>query len=296
MTFKNSKRVRSFKLLKIALVVLGIFSILCPKSLGLGYFPPSRFSHQRDHSAFWSNNKREDSLSDRQKTLIKKTLKELSKAGVTKSARSKCVQDIATSLLFTKVVGSRESALLEESARCCADKGEPDLAEALTQCSLKMFKSKDEASSYSRSQSLDNLAGLQLKKGACKEAMNSLNEALEIQRRYSSRRASDTGVLLNHLAQCYAQSGLYKESIRVLKQAIENDTAVRGAESFAVAEDLFNLGVVHHLAGDNASALAAVEESLDKLPANEEFAKVRKDWTDFCETLNILPTEADSRK
>lgn len=216
---------------------------------------------------------------------------------MTKKARSKCVRDIAESLLPGKKVDRSESVLLEDSALCCANHRESDLAESLIQCSLKMFKvdgSKDEGSSDARSQALDNLAGLQFKKGACKDAISSLNEALEIQRRYSPKRASDTGVLLNHLAQCYAQSGLYKESIRVIRQAIENDTEVRGAESFAVAEDLFNLGVVHHLAGDNASALASVKESLKKLQANEEFATVRKDWTGFCETLSNMPAEAQS--
>ncbi len=164
-TFKNSKHARSFKLLKISLAFLVFFLIFCLRSLALGYFPPPRFSQHRDHSSFWSNNKRKNSLSDRQKTLIKETLKELSKAGVKKSARSKCVQDIAKSLLPVTALRSSEIALLAESARCCADNGEPDLAEALTQCSLKMFEdqgSKDEDSSYSRSQSLDNLAGLQL--------------------------------------------------------------------------------------------------------------------------------------
>jgi len=293
--FKSSKSAISFKLLKIAFVILSFTSMSHPLSLALGYFPPPRFSHQREQSGFWSNRKHQDTLSDRQKKLIKKTLKEFSEAGVTKGKRSKCVQDIAEILLLGKKVSSNESVLLEESARCCLDHGELDLAESLTQCSLKIFKDeswKDERSTDAKSQSLDNLAGLQFRKGACKAAISSLNEALEIQRRYSSRRASDTGVLLNHLAHCYAQSGLYEESKRLLKRATENDTAVRGAESFAVAEDLFNLAVVHHLAGENASAQAAVKEAIEKLPVNEEFSRVRKDWMDFREHLNTLAPKA----
>ncbi len=256
----------------------------------LGYFPPARFSNHRGHNAFWSNERENrDSLNKRQIDLVRRTLKELSRVGLKKNARTKCVQDIAQTVLpVGKVKVKGESVLLEENADCCARAKQLDLAEAVSQCSLRVFA---EGAKEDRARTLDNLAGLQFQKGDCKQAINSLNEALEIQRRYSSRRASDTGLLLNHLAQCFAQAGSYEESKRLLKQAIKNDTAVRGVASFAVAEDLFNLGVVYQMSGDNTAALESVKTALEKLPntpGDRDLFEDRTNWSKFRDDLITL--------
>ena len=219
--------------------------------------------------------------------LIKTTLKELSKAGISKSKQSGCIKTIsdAVSKHDAKATLGDEAAQLENAATCCAQSGREDLAEDISHCSMKIFATGSTANSGA-THTLDNLAGLSFKKGSCDEAIRFLNQALDIEKHYSFKGPSDTGLLLNHLAQCYARAGKYDESEKIMNRAILTDREKMGETSLAVAEDHYNLGVTHYLKGDKAKAAQCVKTALEMLAKISQNTTEQKDaWSKFYSTL-----------
>lgn len=271
-------------IVKSGIVLCALLLMSTQRVFSLGYFPPPHFSNYRERSSFWSDqDSAQKTLSSRQIDLVKRTLKELRKAGLDKSEQTKCVQELADSVGLSERKNQGTSETLSESAACCCEASQHELAEQISHCSLNLL----DKSSAERLQTLDNLAGLKFRAGDCKEAIGFMNEALEIQRRYSKTRASDTGVLLNHLAQCYAKAGHLKQSKRILEQAIKDDTEVRGADSFAVAEDYYNLGIVQNLDNQRDGAIESVKAALDKISrlSKQDSEPVRVNWQKFYESL-----------
>ncbi|MBS2009891.1 MAG: tetratricopeptide repeat protein [Cyanobacteria bacterium SZAS TMP-1] len=267
-------------------------------SAPLGYFPPPRYSNYRRTGGFWSDEtKPAQTLSEQQSQLIKTTVKELSKAGISKSKQSGCIQTIADAISSSgkhhaKEAPGDEAAQLENAASCCAQAGREDLAEDISHCTLKIFASQGNATSR-EAHTLDNLAGLSFKKGSCDRAIGFLNQALEIEKRYSFKGPSDTGLLLNHLAQCYARAGKYDESEKIMNRAILTDREKMGEDSLAVAEDHYNLGVTQYLKGDKAKAEQCVKTALEILPKiSQDTTEQKNAWSKF---YSIIQKESKAK-
>ncbi len=277
--------------------IIALLSVLIGHSLDadsapLGYFPPSWYSNSRGDGAFWNSGKKKpaQTLSERQYQLIKTTLKELSKAGISKSQQSGCIKTISDVVSTSgkhhgKPDSRDEVAQLENVANCCAQSGREDLAEDISHCSMKIFGSS-KTTNIDTARTLDNLAGLSFKKGSCDEAIRFLNQALDIQKRYSFKGPSDTGLLLNHLAQCYARAGKYEESEKIMNRAIITDREKMGENSLAVAEDHYNLGVTYYLKGDKEKAEQCVKTALEMLPNISQDTTEEVDaWSKFYSTI-----------
>lgn len=276
------------------IVALLAAMIGCPLDAGsapLGYFPPSRYSNYRGGGNFWSSGTKKpaQTLSEQQSQLIKTTLKELSRAGISKSQQSGCIKTISDAVSSSGKHHGDEATQLENAAACCVQSGKEDLAEDISHCSLKIFGSQ-QAEKSGQAHTLDNLAGLSFKKGSCDEAIGFLNQAVDIEKHYSFKGPSDTGLLLNHLAQCYARAGKYGESEKIMNTAILTDREKMGENSLAVAEDHYNLGVTHYLKGDKAKAEQCVKTALEMLPKISQDTTAQKDtWTGFYSTIQAEP-------
>lgn len=251
----------------------------------LGYFPPSWYSN-RSPSALWRDSDHPAITDTQEVQLIKRTLKELSRAGISKSNRKTCITKlgIAVSKISHKppleITSTSSSAQLEAMVECCADAGLKELAEDIAHCSLSL--AQQQGDNKESVQVLDSLAGAAYKKGNCDNAAKLLNQALEIQRKYSFKGPSDTGLLLNHLAFCYARAGKFEDSERALKQAIKSDQERMGDKSFAVAEDTYNLGVTEAMRGDFQQAEVHVKRGIDILSElAQERAKEKAEWSKF---------------
>jgi tetratricopeptide (TPR) repeat protein len=277
------------------IVALLAAMIGCPLDAGsapLGYFPPSRYSNYRGGGDFWSSGTKKpaQTLSEQQSQLIKTTLKELSRAGISRSQQSGCIKTISDAVSSSDKHHGQpdpadEATQLENAAACCVQSGKEDLAKDISHCSLKIFGSQ-QAEKSRQAHTLDNLAGLSFKKGSCDEAIGFVNQALEIEKRYSFKGQSDTGLLLNHLAQCYARAGKYEESEKIMNRAILTDREKMGENSLAVAEDHYNLGVTHYLKGDKAKAEQCVKTALEMLPKISQDTTAQKDaWSKFYSTI-----------
>ena len=281
------------------IIALLTVMISCPLSAScapLGYFPPSWYSNSRGSGGFWNSDKIKpaQTLSEQQSQLIKTTLKELSKAGISKSKQSGCIKTISDAVSSSGKHNARpaskdETAQLENAAICCAQSGREDLAEEISHCSMKIF-AKGNTANTGTAHTLDNLAGLAFKKGSCDEAIGFLNQALEIENKYSFNGPSDTGLLLNHLAQCYARAGKYDESEKIMNRAILTDREKMGENSLAVAEDHYNLGVTFYLKGDKVKAEQCVKTALEILPKISQNTTDQKDaWTKFYSSIQKEP-------
>lgn len=285
------KQLPDWGFLTIVLMTVIIGCPLCAGSAPLGYFPPSWYSNSRGTGGFWNNTKTKpaQTLSEQQSQLIKTTLKELSKAGISKSKQSGCIKTISDAVSFSrnaKAASGGEAAALENAATCCAQSGREDLAEDISHCSLKIFAPSGNSANVGAAHTLDNLAGLSFKKGSCDEAIGFLNQALDIEKNYSFKGPSDTGLLLNHLAQCYARAGKYAESEKIMNRAIFTDREKMGDDSLAVAEDHYNLGVTHYLKGDKAKAEQCVKTALEMLPKVSQNTTEQKDaWSKFYSSI-----------
>ena len=276
----------------VALLAAMIGYPLDAGSAPLGYFPPSWYSNSRGTASLWNSDKTKpaQTLSEQQSQLIKTTLKELSKAGISKSKQSGCIKTISDAVSSSgkhhaQPASGDEAAQLENAATCCAQSGREDLAEDISHCSMKIFGSGNTAH-IGAAHTLDNLAGLSFKKGSCDEAIGFLNQALDIEKHYSFKGPSDTGLLLNHLAQCYARAGKYDESEKIMNRAILTDREKMGENSLAVAEDHYNLGVTNFLRGDKAKAEQCVKTALEMLSKISQNTTEQKDaWSKFYSTI-----------
>ena len=290
---------------KSGFVIIVFLTVLigCPlpaRCAPLGYFPPSWYSNSRGTDGFWSSNKRKPArtLSEKQSLLIRTTLKELSKAGISKRKQSGCIKTIADAVSshgkHHPLQDSQDHATqLENAAACCAQSGREDLAEEIFHCSMKVFGSGTTAN-HGTVRTLDNLAGLSFKKGSCDQAIGFLNQALDIQKRYSFKGPSDIGLLLNHIAQCYAGAGKFDESEKIMKRAIVTDRERMGENSLAVAEDHYNLGVTYYLKGDKIRAEQYVKTALEMLPKVSQITTPQKEaWSKF---LSAIQKEKDSKE
>lgn len=254
-------------------------------SAPLGYFPP--YSHSRHSSPLWFGSKQHRAKNTPEIQLIKTTLKELSKAGISRANRKTCITRLgnAVSKVSSKALDAitsttSSSEQLERMAECCAEAGLDDLAEEMAHCSLVL--AQQERQNKEVVETLDSLAGLAYKKGDCNNAAQLLNQALDIQRTYSFQGSSDTGLLLNHLAFCYARAGKFEDSERALKQAIKSDQERMGEKSFAVAEDTYNLGVTQAMRGDFQQAVTNVKRALEMLSElPQDTTKEKAEWSKF---------------
>lgn len=290
MRYGRQRSMQGFLISALLTVLTG-----CPLSAScapLGYFPPSWYSNSRGTGGFWNSKKTKPArtLSEQQSQLIKVTLKELSKAGISKSKQSGCIKTISDAVSASrkhpaKPASGDEAAQLENAATCCAQAGREDLAEDISHCSMKIFAMGTTAN-IGAVHTLDNLAGLSFKKGSCDEAIGFLNQALEIEKHYSFKGPSDTGLLLNHLAQCYARAGKYDESEKIMNRAILTDREKMGENSLAVAEDHYNLGVTYYLKGDKAKAEQCVKTALEILAKMSQKTTEQMDaWSKFYSTI-----------
>lgn len=253
----------------------------------LGYFPPSWYSSYRRPTPLWRESGHRASGDIPEIQLIRATLKELSKAGISKKDRETCITKLATAVSKVSHKPAREATSttssfeqVEHMVECCAEAGLNELAAEMTHCSLKLAQQGGDKKEFV--QALDSLAGSAYKKGNCDNAAQLLKQALEIERTYSFKGPSDTGLLLNHLAFCYARAGKFDDSERALKQAIKSDQERMGEKSFAVAEDTYNLGVTQAMRGDFQQGEANVKHALDILSElAQDREKEKAEWSKF---------------
>lgn len=162
---------------KKSFLIIALLTVMmsgCPLSASCapgGYFPPSRYSNYRGYGGFWHSETKKpaQTLSEQQSTLIKITLKELSRAGLSKNQQSGCIKTISDAVSSSskhhgQPASEDEAAQLENAATCCAQSGREDLAEDISHCSMKIFGSGNTAH-IGAAHTLDNLAGLSFKKG-----------------------------------------------------------------------------------------------------------------------------------
>lgn len=282
---------KAFLIIALSTVMIGCS--LRVSSAPLGYFPPSWYSNSRGTGSIWNRDKTKpaQTLSEQQSQLIKASLKELSKAGISKSQQSGCIKTISDAVSSAgkhhdQPALKDEAAQLENAVICCAQSRREDLAEEISHCSLKIFASTGNTANVGAAHTLDNLAGLSFKKGSCDEAIGLLNQALDIVKHYSFKGPSDTGLLLNHLAQCYARAGKYEESEKIINRAILTDRQKIGENSLAVAEDHYNLGVTNYLKGDKEKAAQCVKTALEMLSRLSQNTTEQKDaWSKLYSTI-----------
>lgn len=136
--------------------------------------------------------------------------------------------------------------------------------------------------------SLNDLAQVQMQRGKLEEALNSQNEAIEIDRGTYGSESAETATALENSANVYFQMKNYDEALSRLSEVLAIRQHVFGNDSFLAARTGYNMAVVASKTGD---ARRAVEEFDRVLPIFE-----KQLGNDHPEVAVLLRTRAACRR